>query len=474
MRIDNSSKFWFLLLLLLLVANSVMPITADEAYYLTWTKQLSWGYFDHPPLVAWWAQFSREFSPRSPFILLLLLTLFVARKKQLYPLLLATPGAHLLIGGVLPDTLMIASGFFLLWRFKKWEQEDNFINAVLLGLGIGLLGLAKYHGILLIVALATGFWSLRKRGSLYLAIFVGMLIITPHLWWQYEHEWVSFRYHLSGRFIAGKPWYATLGLISGLLILWWPLLVVFKRLPIWSRTLAILTVSMMVWAGLRGSVEVHWSLVLLWIIPEVRLAQVNFAKFLERFIPPLAIALGVAHLFLVLPWVQGEFGLDEHFRKEVAEVDEQLPVVFLDSYQDAALYEFYFDRPSYSLMHPGIRLSQYNLGEYPFEGDTVAIYNRMSMGHRVEGTPFYRMERVVHDLSDLEIEVGPQLVRAAQEVPAGYRWVVYAFSGREMIEREELGPGNRPVKLPEMQEGVDRFITLEKRWVPSQLWVKLD
>lgn len=469
----ESSKFWFLLVLLLLVANSALPITADEAYYLTWAKQFSWGYFDHPPLVAWWAGLSRDFSPRTPFVLLTLFSVLVARKERLYPLLLATPGAHLLLGGVLPDTVMIASGFFLLWRFKKWEQNDTLPNALLLGIGIGLLGLSKYHSILLILALAIGYWSLRKRGSLYLAIFVGGLIIAPHLWWQYQHDWVSFRYHLNGRFIESGPWYTTIGLLGAMALLWWPLAVVFKTLPRWSRALVWLTVGMMLWAGLRGSVEIHWSLVLLWIIPEINLHVIPERRAISNYLYPLAMAMTLLHLLLLLPWVQGELGLQEHFRKEVAGIDEELPVVFLDSYQDAALYEFYFDRPSYSFMHPGIRLSQYNLGEYPFEGDTVAIYNRMSMGHRVEGTPFYRMERVVHDLSDLQVEVGPQ-IRTVNKVPAGYKWVVYTFHGREMIERKELGPGNQPVKISEASKGEDRFLTLENRWVPSQLWVKLD
>ena len=31
-----------------------LPELADEAYYKRWSEQLDWGYFDHPPAVAWW------------------------------------------------------------------------------------------------------------------------------------------------------------------------------------------------------------------------------------------------------------------------------------------------------------------------------------------------------------------------------------------------------------------------------------
>ena len=39
--------------LLWLIAALKMPVLPDEAYYWTWSKDLSFQYFDHPPLVAW-------------------------------------------------------------------------------------------------------------------------------------------------------------------------------------------------------------------------------------------------------------------------------------------------------------------------------------------------------------------------------------------------------------------------------------
>lgn len=42
-----------LLLALILLASARLPIDYDEAYYFTWSRTLAFGYFDHPPLVAW-------------------------------------------------------------------------------------------------------------------------------------------------------------------------------------------------------------------------------------------------------------------------------------------------------------------------------------------------------------------------------------------------------------------------------------
>src|ERR1700733_7217747 len=40
------------LLLLRLVRAAYTPLTFDEAYYWTWSKHLAFGYYDHPPMVA--------------------------------------------------------------------------------------------------------------------------------------------------------------------------------------------------------------------------------------------------------------------------------------------------------------------------------------------------------------------------------------------------------------------------------------
>lgn len=40
------------LVALRLIAAAVTPLTFDEAYYWTWSKNLALSYFDHPPMVA--------------------------------------------------------------------------------------------------------------------------------------------------------------------------------------------------------------------------------------------------------------------------------------------------------------------------------------------------------------------------------------------------------------------------------------
>ena len=42
------------LAVLRLATAALVPLTEDEAYYRLWSQHLSLGYYDHPPMIAWW------------------------------------------------------------------------------------------------------------------------------------------------------------------------------------------------------------------------------------------------------------------------------------------------------------------------------------------------------------------------------------------------------------------------------------
>src|ERR1700722_7195334 len=37
-----------------LAAAAFIPLSEDEAYYRLWATSLQLGYYDHPPMIAWW------------------------------------------------------------------------------------------------------------------------------------------------------------------------------------------------------------------------------------------------------------------------------------------------------------------------------------------------------------------------------------------------------------------------------------
>ncbi|HRN53316.1 MAG TPA: glycosyltransferase family 39 protein, partial [Gemmatimonadaceae bacterium] len=40
-----------------LALGASLPLVADEAYYWEWSRNLAYGYFDHPPAIAWLVAF---------------------------------------------------------------------------------------------------------------------------------------------------------------------------------------------------------------------------------------------------------------------------------------------------------------------------------------------------------------------------------------------------------------------------------
>ena len=43
-----------------LVLAALLPLTEDEAYYRLWSQAPALGYYDHPPMIAWWIWLGRH------------------------------------------------------------------------------------------------------------------------------------------------------------------------------------------------------------------------------------------------------------------------------------------------------------------------------------------------------------------------------------------------------------------------------
>ena len=66
MKLIQKSKYQFLFFLIIffvinLLQSKYTALFEDEAYYWVWSKNLAFGYFDHPPLVALWVRISSLF-----------------------------------------------------------------------------------------------------------------------------------------------------------------------------------------------------------------------------------------------------------------------------------------------------------------------------------------------------------------------------------------------------------------------------
>lgn len=206
--------------LIRLIVAPFFGLGVDEAHYVLYAKYIDWSYVDHPPLVGWvHAPFfyllgTNEFLARLPAILIFAVTsycayLFVLRMtKSIQLSLLAVLALNcsfmLNVLGLmlLPDSLLLLLIFMLIFISEKIVREKKPSYFILLGIVLGLMGLAKYTSILLVPPLII-FFLIKKRYDIifspymFLAALVALIFITPVIYWNVIHDFISFRYQSS-------------------------------------------------------------------------------------------------------------------------------------------------------------------------------------------------------------------------------------------------------------------------------------
>lgn len=224
------------------IASARLPIDYDEAYYFTWSRALAFGYFDHPPLVAWVLAASTQIfgngalGLRAPALLatLLLALANVDAARHLSPerpgqaaelTLLGLAGAAMITVGYLPTTPDPLQGALLAaaaWALARGERP------LLLGLAAFLLSagiLAKHSSALLLFGATVGLLRSAQgrrwlRGPAWWAgLALGVLCLLPWLYTEWSDGGAT-RFQASRVFGAPGPrWWSALPLLLGAMAL---------------------------------------------------------------------------------------------------------------------------------------------------------------------------------------------------------------------------------------------------------------
>ena len=322
-----------------LIAAATVPVSPDEAYYWVWSRALSPGYYDHPPMVAFWIRAGTLLLGDTPLgirllgpVGLLLATLALVRAGNLLfpdrrPGVMAASlfNATLLVnaGAVLmtPDTPQIVFWCLTLWAVAEAHARGDGRWWLAVGLFAGAALLSKYTaaflgiGLLLWLLLDAKARAWLRDWRLWAGGVLAILLFSPVLFWIAQHGWASFAkqggraglregsltFRYLGELIGGQAGLATplifllcvvgTGVVAGAWV---------RRRDSGAGLLVALTVPatlVFLWQATGSRVQGNWPAIL---YPSACLAAACLAGFWQRlFRPGLAIGVLLSGLVLV-------------------------------------------------------------------------------------------------------------------------------------------------------------------------------
>ena len=227
---EMSDSHWRLVTMVVLVYVSVLKLTfmgvvnliPEEAYYWNYAQHLDLSYLDHPPMVAWLIWLSTawlgksEFLVRLPaficwivaafFMFRLTVNLFDRNTALRTSLLLAVLPIYFGLGFFMtPDaplyTTWVGCLYFLERALLSHHRKAWWGVGVCMGFGmlskytIALLGL----GTLIFVLADQQSRRWLTRPEPYFAAIITLMLFTPVLVWNMQHDWASFMFQGSNR-----------------------------------------------------------------------------------------------------------------------------------------------------------------------------------------------------------------------------------------------------------------------------------
>lgn len=304
-----------------LIIGAVVPLFPDETYYWDWSRTLRAGYFDHPPMIAVLVRAGTMVFGATPIgvrffpilagtgaaLAVSLAARALADEAAAFTAALVFACVPLAAAGFVlatPDAPMLCAVAWTMYATIRALQAADARDAVssrvwwaLAGLAIGCAMASKYTSVLVPAAIALGCVlhpRLQNRfGEIgpWLAVIIASAVLAPVLVWNYQHDWVSFKFQLGhglGEPKGGLPGALNreLQLVGGQIGLVSPILFFFvaraiKRsfdstpdgLRLVLGTMAVLPLCFFVYSATRRNVEANWPAIA--IIPGIVLLAVE-------------------------------------------------------------------------------------------------------------------------------------------------------------------------------------------------------
>lgn len=234
-----------------------LDLHPDEADHWVWSQYLSWGYYEHPPMVSWVIRFftlllgnnqwAMEVGSQSITLLSFLGLFLLARKtfgvRTAFFSILCLEATPLFTVGSMIFTIDTVLIVFFIWGaacfWKGFVQGDNKAY-YWAGMAIGLALLSKMTALLfplsclLFLLFSRERREMLKNPHLYLALGLGLVVFFPFIYWNMTHGWISIHSQLEKGLIGGKDWNQVLGFWFGQPLILGPVLFFFFIKALWA------------------------------------------------------------------------------------------------------------------------------------------------------------------------------------------------------------------------------------------------
>ena len=208
--------FIVLLVFLRFVLAATANLAEDEAYYWLWSTHLAAGYYDHPPMIAYWIRAGTAIFGQTAFgvrfvallsslagsYLLYRASLSLFRDANAALLAVLWLNATLLCNAAAivatPDTPLAFFATLTLFTLAKLIETGKGAWWYGVGAALGLAFMSKYTAVLLLpgvfVWMAVTAEGRRwfARPEPYIGALIAAALVAPVFWWNYAHEWASF------------------------------------------------------------------------------------------------------------------------------------------------------------------------------------------------------------------------------------------------------------------------------------------
>jgi len=395
----EKKHYWLLAgwLLLNIMQSVFTNLHADEAYYWMYSKNLAWGYFDHPPMVAFLiylgdSLFHAELGVRLIFILLSTITMAMIineldEKEDLFFLglfVLSFPLINTHIAGfmAIPDTPLVFLSLLFYLSYKKFATAPTLKLSFLLAFVAAAMLYSKYHAFLVFGFVVLSNLKLLRNKYFWLTIVVATLLLTPHFYWQITNDFPSFKYHLVGRSKPIRFWTVHNNLTSQLLVAG-PLtsLIVFYALTrfkinkdLYRRAMIFSILGFYIFffiMSFKNRIEAHYTSV---ITPLLMFAtypliseKPGLKKWFKRLALPVVIVFLLFRFYLAADFLPnvGQIKIAFYKHREASTQIKQMAdgkqVASFNNFAFPGTYEFYTGDKVMHLATPSYRFCQFDL-----------------------------------------------------------------------------------------------------------------